>query len=209
MTIGWRSWLDFRLHRPYARPRTLPSRRSRVEAAAFTFPTFTASVRRPLLAAALKGMVRVSASVRTVNRRRAGRWLSRVKASDDTRQVRKASLFMSVTSALLMYRGEDHQIDFDLRADSIPADGIAGWVIHFNMVRCDADGVPVSGAAKLGVIIASITDAALGKFRVIIPSAYTASAEVGLYKWDARRQPSGQKATLADGTMRVLPEVAV
>jgi hypothetical protein len=106
-----------------------------------------------------------------------------------------------------MYRGEDVILHFSLDPASVPAEGIGSWVIHFNMVRCDGSGTPIPGASKLGAVVCSITDPAAGTFSALVASAYTASADVGLYRWDVRRQGVGQKATLSGGTIRLKQEV--
>jgi hypothetical protein len=129
------------------------------------------------------------------------------RASDRTSWTGRASL-MSEKSAYEMTRGEDITITFQLRAKDIPPEGIGAWTINFSMIRCDENGVPLPGKVSLGIIVCAIlSPGTSGQFQVNIANAYTSSAEVGLYKFDARRQPAGFKATLADGTVRVHQEV--
>jgi hypothetical protein len=111
---------------------------------------------------------------------------------------------MSVNTSLSMFRGEDIVIHDTL--DSVPEGGIGDWVIHFNMVRCDHEGVPIPGATPLGTITCAITDTLLGKFSATILSSYTASAPSGKYFYEFRRQGSGKKASLSHGVMTVIQE---
>jgi hypothetical protein len=103
---------------------------------------------------------------------------------------------VSVTSHLSFFRGEDVTLDFQLT----PPIDITGWTISLKMA--DSLGGTVQFTKS-----ATITSGPEGRFRVTIASADTSGLAVGRYVWDARRTDSGNKATLADGTLELRQEV--
>jgi hypothetical protein len=103
---------------------------------------------------------------------------------------------MSITSHLSFFRGEDITLDFQMT----PPSDITGWAITLKV----ADAL---GGSVLVTKSASIVDGPRGRFRVTLASADTATLAVGRYVWDARRTDSGNRATLADGTLDLRQEV--
>jgi len=103
---------------------------------------------------------------------------------------------VSITSHLTFFRGEDVTLDFQMT----PPSDVTGWTISLKIADTIGGTVQVTKAA-------TITDGPRGRFRVTLASADTASLAVGRYVWDARRTDSGNKATLADGTLDLRQEV--
>jgi hypothetical protein len=97
---------------------------------------------------------------------------------------------MSISSNLVFYAGEDIVLNFQMT----PVQDITGWTITWKAALGLGGTIEISESA-------SIIDGPRGRFQVTIASAATASLAVGRYVWDARREDSGNVATLADGYM--------
>jgi hypothetical protein len=103
---------------------------------------------------------------------------------------------MATSTHLVFYRGEDVVLSFQLS----PQEDITGWTIGFKVA--DSLGGTIQFTKS-----ATITDGPRARFRVAISSSDTASLAVGRYTWDARRTDSGEKVTLAAGSIDLLREI--
>ena len=103
---------------------------------------------------------------------------------------------MSITSRWEMFRGEDITLSFTVS----PVENITGWTIAFGVAAFPGDDIVITKTA-------TVTDGANGIFTVTIPSSDTAALDAGVYRFDARRTDSGNKATLADGTIVLRREI--
>jgi hypothetical protein len=107
-----------------------------------------------------------------------------------------ASDFMSITSNLVFFRGEDVVLNFQMT----PPIDVTGWNITWKLATTLGGTVQLTKSA-------SIVDGARGQFTVTLASADTSSLPVGRYVWDCRRTDSGNRATLADGYLDLKQEV--
>jgi hypothetical protein len=101
-----------------------------------------------------------------------------------------------VVDRLVLHRGEDVDVEFQL---SPPSD-CTGWTISLKIA-------PTLGGTVSTTKSATIVDGPRGRFRVVLAAADTASLAVGRHVWDARRTDSGNKVTLAEGTLDLRQEV--
>jgi hypothetical protein len=104
---------------------------------------------------------------------------------------------MSIKSALTLHRGEDVVLPFDIDED------ITGWTLSLIISDTMEDSTPSLTVAGV------ITTAATGLCSVTLTAAQTAALALPVYQWELLRTNSGAKATLAYGTLTVLPRVGV
>jgi hypothetical protein len=117
-------------------------------------------------------------------------------ARADVSLQRQASAFMSITSNIVFFRGEDLTINFQMT----PPTDVTGWNITLTVKD-------TLGGTTQFTKTATIVDGPRGQWKVVIANADTASLAVGRYVWDARRTDSGNKATLADGYIDLRQEI--
>lgn len=102
-----------------------------------------------------------------------------------------------VIDHVALHRGEDVDLEFQLS----PAVDCTGWTISLKIA-------PTLGGTVSTTKSATIVDGPRGRFRVALAAADTSSLAVGRHVWDARRTDSGNKVTLAEGTLDLHQEVA-
>lgn len=102
----------------------------------------------------------------------------------------------SLAARIVLHRGEDVDLEFQMS----PVADCTGWTIALKIA-------PTLGGTVSTTKSASIVDGPRGRFRVALASADTASLAVGRHVWDVRRTDSGNKDTLADGTLDLRQEV--
>lgn len=107
-----------------------------------------------------------------------------------------ASTRRGIGDRLVLHRGEDVDLVFQLS----PPDDCTGWAISLKIA-------PTLGGSVSTTKSATIVDGPRGIFRVSLASADTSSLAVGRHVWDVRRTDSGEKVTLADGTLDLRQEV--
>jgi hypothetical protein len=97
---------------------------------------------------------------------------------------------------LVLHRGTDLVLSFEM----VPGVDVTGWAITLKVADTLGGSVQFTKTA-------SIIDGPRGRWSVTLAAADTASLAVGRYVFDARRTDSGNKTTLAQGTIDLRQEV--
>jgi hypothetical protein len=98
--------------------------------------------------------------------------------------------YNSLSSNIIMTQGED----VVLVVNMTPPVDITAWTLTFAIVN-------TTGFTNTYSCNAAIIDGPRGNFTLTIPSTNTVNITVGRYQWDIRREDSGSKTTIADGTI--------
>ena len=107
-----------------------------------------------------------------------------------------ASARRSLVALVVLHRGEDVDLEFQMS----PVVDCTGWTISLKIA-------PTLGGSVSTTKSASVVDGPRGTFRVALANADTSSLAVGRHVWDVRRTDSGEKVTLAEGTLDLRQEV--
>ena len=102
-----------------------------------------------------------------------------------------------VTQGFTIYRAQHKAIDLAVS----PAADITGWTITFSAARALGSSVKA-----IGPLAASVTNGALGQYRVSLTSAMT-DIRPAEYAYDVWRVDTGLEELLARGTLTVADAV--
>jgi len=104
---------------------------------------------------------------------------------------------MAITTHLLIYRGEDVVLPFDVDED------ITAWTMEVHISDLLEDSTPLLS------VNAVITDAAAGYCEATLTAAQTEGLADEIYYWELWRTNAGAQAKLATGDLTIGPRVAV